>query len=65
MRCDNTNNLPKINNLLLYTVAGTLAVPLIASLVVPAIYLPILALTLPFLAAAYAEHKAEALGCSA
>jgi cell division protein FtsW (lipid II flippase) len=65
MRCNNTNNHQKVNNLLLYTVAGTLTVPLVAALFVPAIYLPLVGLTIPFITGAFLEHKVEALGCTA
>jgi hypothetical protein len=65
MRCNNTNNTSKTNRIVLYTVIGTLAVPLVAAAFIPAIYLPLLGLTIPFLAAAFAESRVEALGCAA
>jgi len=65
MRYEKTKNISKINKLALYTVAGTLAVPLVAALFIPAIYLPLVALVVPVFAATYIEGKVEALGCAA
>lgn len=65
MRCNNTNSNRKVNNLLLYTVAGTLAVPMVAALFIPAIYLPLVGLTVPFITGAILDHKVETLGCVA
>ena len=64
MECNNTNNRTKVNKLALYTVAGTIAVPLIAALFVPGIYLPLMGLTIPFVTAAFLESRVEALGCA-
>jgi hypothetical protein len=65
MRCNNNNNQPKVNKLVFTTIAGTIAIPLIAALFLPVIYIPLVGLIIPFLAAAFLEGKVEALGCGA
>jgi hypothetical protein len=61
MRC----NQNKTTKLVIVTAAVALTIPVVAALFIPAIYLPLLGLTVPFLAAAFLEHKVEALECAA
>jgi hypothetical protein len=65
MLCNKTNTNRKVNSLVVYTVLGTLAAPLIAALFVPAVYLPLVGLIVPFVAAGFLDHKVEALDCAA
>ena len=65
MQCNKNNQNRKVNSLMVYTALGTLAAPLLAALFVPTIYLPLVGLTVPFLAAAILEHKVEKLACVA
>jgi hypothetical protein len=47
----NTN--PKFDNAIIYTIAGTFAIPLLAAFVVPGILATAICFTVPFVGAAY------------
>jgi hypothetical protein len=52
----------KVRNLIFGTVGACFAVPLLAAVVLPPVFVPILALTVPFLAAGFLEYRLENLG---
>jgi hypothetical protein len=59
---NNKNQSSNISKLIYGTIAVCFGVPLIATVAVPAIYLPIICLIAPFLAAGVLEYRLESIG---
>jgi hypothetical protein len=62
MKTNEKNRTSNIGNLVYGTIAACFGIPLIAAAVVPSIYLPIVCLIVPFLAAGVLESRLENIG---